>query len=409
MALIRGRSGRAVLSSTLRIAVQAPRFVASYFARRDRATWVFANVHGFRDSARYMAEHVVNNEPGVTVHWIANSAESAAAAAAAGLRVTMLGDPEATRIQRRAGVAFFSHGFQDLNLPLLSRAFLVYLWHGTPLKRVGLDVNAAQAQRRPLAIRVAARIVRWFHFRAYGLVGLYVAAGELDRERFVTAFGAPAERVKPLGSPRFDVISGGEAYHRLVPGDLRASLGYKPGERLIVWLPTHRREYGDAAWLPALSRDQLDQSLGSDTNVRLLVKTHPNADWEVYRERLPDDPRVRLLRETDVDVNALLHIADGVISDYSSVVFDYAILRRPIYFLAPDIDRYDADRGLYDPYATLTGGRQHADWPSLLTALATDEGMVNWRRVADYCRMNSEPETCRRITQAILAAVTRPK
>jgi CDP-glycerol glycerophosphotransferase len=408
IALITGRSSRAVLASTLRNLGQLPTFVLSRFSRRDRDLWVFGNLHGFRDSPRFMAEHVVHEQHGLTAWWIAHTAEEVDVARAAGVQAALMGTDEAKSIQRRAGVAFFTHGFRDLDLPLLAGAYLVYLWHGVPFKRVGLDLNVAQARRRPFAVRTAARIVRWLTFRAYRMVDLYVASGELDRERFLTAFGASPDRVKALGSPRFDVIRGGDAYRRVMPTDLRAQLGYQPEDRVVLWVPTHRREYGDEAWLPQLTDEELVAAL-EGSHVRLLVKTHPRAEWDVYRARLPDHPRLRLLREADVDVNCLLYIADALVTDYSSVVFDYAILGRPVYFFAPDVDRYSADRGLYDPYDSLTGGFHHADWPSLLGALAAggDVGMELWRRVADYVRNNEEPETCRRISEVIVSRKRR--
>ncbi|MEP7158167.1 MAG: CDP-glycerol glycerophosphotransferase family protein [Chloroflexota bacterium] len=414
MSLIRGRSGRTLLVAVGATVRQAPRFLTGYLARRDRRTWVAGNVHGFRDSPRYLAEHVVAARIGVEMWWIARDADSGAAAKAAGLKVAMAGSAQARRVQRRAGVAFFTHGFRDVDLALVSGAFVVYLYHGTPLKRVGLDVIKKHARRRSLSVRLVARLLRAFHHGAHRLVDMYVAAGGLERERFISAFGARPDRVLPMGSPRFDVIRGGAAYDRVVVGDLRQRLGYAPRHRLIVWLPTHRREYGDAAWLPKLTSEQLDAALGDDSDIRLLVKTHPNADWETYRERLPDDPRVRLLREAEVDVNALLHIADGLVSDYSSVFFDYSILGRPIWFFVPDLERYDIDRGLYDSYDVVTGGRHHADWPSLLRALRAEgasmtdgEGLMNAERVAAYLRNNTEPETCRRITETILSLTAR--
>jgi CDP-glycerol glycerophosphotransferase (TagB/SpsB family) len=179
-------------------------------------------------------------------------------------------------------------------------------------------------------------------------------------------------------------------------------------------MPTHRREYGDRTWLPPLNAAMVEEAFGG-TPLKLVVKTHPNAEWEVFRELLPDHPQVRLLTEMDVDANTLLHLADALISDYSSAVFDYAILRRPIYFLAPDIDRYDARRGLYDPYDTLTGGRQHGDWPSLLALIRAElasgsgapEGLANVNRVADYCANNEQPDACARIAAHIISRTTR--
>jgi CDP-glycerol glycerophosphotransferase len=399
-----------VLASTVRTLLRAPAFLLSYVGRRDRRTWAFGNVHGFRDSPRYLAEHVLHSSLHVEVYWIAHTQEEAEAAMAAGLNVAVRGTPEARRIQRRAGVAFFTHGFRDLDLAFVVGAHLVYLWHGKSLKIVGLDASALIARRRPLPVRVAARLAQWFKARAFSFVSIFVASGEHEKERFLTAFRADPSRVRVLGSARFDVIRGGPAYHRVVgDGDLRARLGYNADDRIVLWLPTHRQEYGgDAPWLPALGREAIEESLAS-TNITLLVKTHPNADIEVYRERLPDHRRVRLLDESEVDVNCLLHISDALVSDYSSVVFDYSILGRPIHFMAPDIETYSARRGLYEPYETLSAGRHHRDWSSLLEELRAEAagdgervGEMLSRRVSDYCRNNLEPETCQRITQAVM-------
>ncbi|MDQ3937771.1 MAG: CDP-glycerol glycerophosphotransferase family protein, partial [Chloroflexota bacterium] len=97
----------------------------------------------------------------------------------------------------------------------------------------------------------------------------------------------------------------------------------------------------------------------------------------------------------------------------SSAMFDYAILERPIHFLAPDIEAYGAGRDLYEPYDTLTGGMHHRDWPSLLAALrdgrpyaADSEGRVIARRVAEYARNNTEPDVCQRIVETILGELS---
>ena len=413
LAVIKGESGRDVLRNTIINLGQIPALIVNRFRRRDPRTWVFGNIHGFRDSPRYMAEYVVSARPALAVWWIAHSRAEAEDARRAGLNVALRGDKEATRIQRRAGVAFFTHGFRDLDLPQLAGAYLVYLWHGTPLKRIGLDVSVSGARRRSFAVRGAARVVRWFQRRAFGWVGLFVAASELDQERFMTAFAVPRERVPVLGSPRFDVIRGGSAYKRIVGDDLRARLGYRTDDYLCVWLPTHRREYGDANWLPSLSGDDLDEMLG-ETKVQLLVKPHPRADWDVYHDRLPDHGRIKLLRESEIDVNTLLHIADALVTDYSSVVADYIILDRPVEFFAPDIDTYSDNRGLYEPYEKLTGGMHHGSFGSLLMSLRDDSmgresarGMAVARHMAGYCRPNTDLEACSRIVDVIIESVGR--
>lgn len=404
-AILRGSGVRHIIRTTVRNLRRLPVYALSKIRRRDRTLWLFGNIHGFRDSPRYLAEHILHTRPELTPVWIAHSSEEATSAAAAGLDVALDGDDRAKALQRKAGVAFFSHGFRDLDLALVAGAFIVWLWHGKSLKRVGLDAGSVR-QRRPFAIRVAVGFVRSFQARAYKLVGMYVASSEFDRDRFITAFAAPPRRIRILGSPRFDVIRGGPEYTRVVGAgtELRASLGYAPDDRIVLWLPTHRTEYGgDEGWLPELSARDLDDCLGS-TNIKLLVKTHPNADFTIYRSRLPEHPRLELLPETAVDVNCLMHISDAMISDYSSAVFDYAILGRPIHFFAPDAQQFADRRGLYEPYETLTGGSHRCEWSALLSDLREDArrgeesvGSQNSRRVREYCGHNLEPEACARI------------
>jgi hypothetical protein len=92
-------------------------YALSHLLRRDRRVWVFGNVRGYRDNPRYLAEYLVATESTVRPWWIARDDAEAAAARAAGLRVAIRGRPDAARAQRRAGVAFLSNGFQDLEAP----------------------------------------------------------------------------------------------------------------------------------------------------------------------------------------------------------------------------------------------------------------------------------------------------
>jgi CDP-glycerol glycerophosphotransferase (TagB/SpsB family) len=205
------------------------------------------------------------------------------------------------------------------------------------------------------------------------------------------------------------VIQGGAAYDRVVGGDLRTRLGVGSDQHLVLWLPTWR-EHGDAPWLPRLEAVAVEEAFAG-TKVTVLVKTHPYADQQVYEERLPKHPRLRLLPEADVDVNCLLRIADTLVTDYSSAFFDYALLQRPIHFFAPDTDEYRGGRGLYEPFEDLTGGRHHTAWPSLLRALAEasrgedTHGTEMARRVAALARNTTEPGSCERIVQTVAGHV----
>ena len=147
--------------------------------------------------------------------------------------------------------------------------------------------------------------------------------------------------------------------------------------------------------------------------MRLVVKPHPHSDQSVIDERLPAHPAVQVLREGEIDINLLLHEADALVTDYSSAVYDYAIRERPILFFAPDVDDYDQQgRGLYEPYASLTGGSFHRTWASLLEAVvesvtggADSEGHATVRHIRAMARNSEAPGSSERIVQAIRGAL----
>jgi CDP-glycerol glycerophosphotransferase (TagB/SpsB family) len=230
-----------------------------------------------------------------------------------------------------------------------------------------------------------------------------VAPGELERSRYVTAFGGRPERIRVLGSPRFDVIQGGAAYDRVAGGDLRHELGLDNDECVILWLPTWR-DQGDA-WLPRLHEAVVDRAL--DGTGVFLVKPHPYSDHAVFAARLPQHPRVRLLTDAAVDVNCLLRISDVLVTDYSSAVFDFALLERPIYFFAPDVREYRGGEGLQPEFVSLLDDHTHLDWSSLFDALAravrgTGDATVA-RRILAESRNQDAPGSSERITRAVLS------
>jgi CDP-glycerol glycerophosphotransferase len=402
------RPGLRMLVKSARRTAMAGLFVVSRLSRRDRRLWLFGNHKGFRDNPRYLAEHLVATHPEIQVWWVARSRTEAEQARAAGLRVVRRNSREGARLHLRAGVAFLCSGFMDLRVPRLGGAYIVHLYHGTALKRISLDVDF----RRFVS---GSRLLRWYADRQHRAlagrhrrVSMVVAAGDLAKRRFETAFGLPPERIRVLGTPRFDVIGGGPAYDRAAGGDLRQRLGLRDTDHVVLWLPTWR-EQGDAGWLPVLDADAAEAAFGGST-VKMLVKPHPYADFAVYRERLPDHPAVTLLREDDIDVNCLLRLADTLVTDFSSAIFDYALLHRPIHFFAPDAAVYAEGRGLYEPFDELTDGRHHLAWSSLLPALrqaadGTDAaGMAMAQRIAARAGNCEEPEHCERIYAAVAAA-----
>ncbi|MEU2900679.1 CDP-glycerol glycerophosphotransferase family protein [Streptomyces sp. NPDC001273] len=203
--------------------------------------------------------------------------------------------------------------------------------HGTPLKRMGMDQMAFPAAAQGLDFdALLERVDKW----DYSL-----SSNSHTTRMWERAYPA---RFVPLehGYPRNDV------YYTAGAADIRAvreRLGIAPGRRAVLYAPTHR-DY-EAGWTPRLDLAALAARLGEDTV--LLVRGH-----YFYAAGVSPltGPR-RSGRVIDVSsydpVEELCLAADVLVTDYSSIMFDYANLDRPIVIHADDWETYRTTRGVY--------------------------------------------------------------
>ncbi|GAA2576632.1 CDP-glycerol glycerophosphotransferase family protein [Streptomyces roseoviolaceus] len=246
-------------------------------------------------------------------------------------------------------------------------AIHVQTHHGTPLKRMGLDQMAYPAAAQGLDFKaLLERIDKWDYS---------VSANSHTTRMWERAY--PSHYVSlDHGYPRNDV------YYTATADDIRAvrdRLGIDPGRRAVLYAPTHR-DY-EAGWTPRLDLAALADRLGEDTV--LLVRGH-------YFYGGAASPLTNLRRTGRIiDVSSydpvedLCLAADALVTDYSSIMFDYANLDRPIVIHADDWETYRTTRGVYfDLMAQAPGpvARTQQELTEILTTEAwCDEGAAKTR------------------------------
>ena len=220
---------------------------------------------------------------------------------------------------------------------------VVTVWHGSPLKKIG----------------------RYEKIEDQDFFTYVLAASGFFVPIMAKAFGCPESKVKVCGHPRNDAM--------FTPGDPLGKLGIpKDFDKLLLWLPTFRQSsfLGDrdtaaraGTGLPVLERKEDLEAVNAlleRENALLLAKIHPAQDLSLLD--LSGASRVKILtnddmQRADCDLYALLGVSDGLITDYSSVYFDYLLLNRPIGFTVGDIEEYRKTRGFVvdDPYPLMPG------------------------------------------------------
>jgi len=210
-------------------------------------------------------------------------------------------------------------------------------WHGTPLKRMGFDM--------PGGAKEAANTFRNFLSADY-LLAANPFMTEQMYERSYKLDGIYRGAIIEEGYPRIDRQFLDAAEEEATRARL-AEAGLPVGDRKIVlYAPTWKGETFSRPIddVDALLADVAALESALDlTECCVLLKAHQ----QVHKLTARRPELRRMLVPNEIPTNVLLGMADALVTDYSSIFFDYLATGRPIVFYAPDIEEYRSTRGLY--------------------------------------------------------------
>ena len=339
--------------------------------RSDRL-WVFGSGIGLGEGALplfLLARERVGESTRLV--WLARSAAEVEEARALGFVAIRKDGPRGFWTTLRARVIVVTHGYGDANRYGVRGGFVVQLWHGLPFKHLHLDSPSTYSVAFLPDLGVVRRLLAFGYRRAGRGLSLFPVASERVRPSIVSGFGVLPDHVVVTGDPRDDVLLAGEESTRRI--DARSVLGLAvPGlptsARVVLLAPTWRDGGADPTVPTATEWDAIVAWLEEHDTV-LLVRTHPLGRGS-YADGPARSERIRLLGPDLMrDVNPVLWAVDAVVTDYSSIVFDFALVGRPVVFLAPDVDTYTSSRGFYLSFDEFTGGRAVTTWADALERL----------------------------------------
>lgn len=365
--------------------------LAAAFVPRSASRWVIGSGAGIGEGALELFRYVRINSA-FDVLWLARHDDDLASAAAMGIPAVLATSRAGFIATLRAGVIVVTHGFGDANRFANRGAFLVQLWHGIPLKLIQLDSPVTTRIGIP-GERYVRGMLRRAYRRGYRSIGLLPAASDAVAVRLRSAFGLRAEQIAVTGDPRDDVLSRGDERDRVERARLllaervgfdRLEFDIVPFPRTILYAPTWREGDPDPG---APTPDQwhaIDRFLESSGSL-LILRPHPHGIGD-YDFGL-GSRRVVLLTSVDLaDVTPILSAIDVLITDFSSIAFDYSLTGGPTLFIAADEDSYTESRGLYEPYREFSAGRAVRNWDGILAQLARLDSEAEW---ADRLRNDS--------------------
>jgi len=385
------------LGEALRAVVLLPLYWASGFARRDPRRLAFGgNGDRFTDNAKHLFLALQGDDRFHTT-WITGDRGTLAAVRAAGGRAELRWSVAGMRAALGAGWFVFGAYASDVSFWLSRGARLLDLWHGIPLKAIEFDITTGPLARvygspwwSPIRLAFLDR------FRRPDL--LLSPSRFLSERCFQPAFRVGPERCLEVGYPRTDHLFG-----PIDRAALARRVGVDPTTTVIGYFPTWRDDGRDFLGDAGFSFGELDRRLDG-TGHAMVFKAHPNFGDIVPRDRT--FPNVVIL-DPAVDLNDVLPLCDVLVTDYSSVAFDYLLLDRPIVYFLPDHDRYVGRRNLYFELDEMTAGpviTSTAELYEVLAAPIIDGAAARRRELRSLLWGDYDGDACDAIASALVSS-----
>ena len=229
-------------------------------------------------------------------------------------------------------------------------------WHGTAIKKMGCDIINNQSFRSELS------------------ADIMLAQSQYDIDVFSHAFNIPVENFRLIGLPRNDELVN---YTQDRVDRIRKTLNILSGKRILLYAPTFR-EYTkgknkEVIINMPINLDKWQKTLGNDYIV--LFRAHYEVakymDFENYSVFV-DVSKYECLAD-------LMILSDALITDYSSICFDYSIMQKPIYCFAYDYEEYISKRGTYLELVKELPCMIHHDESSLLKDIIHGDFEKNYK------------------------------
>ncbi len=387
---------------------QRPLWTLSALVPRRPDLWVFGAWRGraYSDNPKYLYEHVRRHRPAIQAVWITRSRALCASLRGASVNAHFHLSPAGLYYQLRAGAVFFTHTLEGdfLGAAVGRGAYTCQLWHGTPLKRILWDDPEHKASEESAFRRAATRLFPWLRNR-WSLV--------VAPSRPVARLLAGAFRETPVavtGYPRTDGIVAGTV--SATPRPIRRA----------IYMPTFRGSACTAGSDEAI--DALFEAAGFDVErldatcdrlgLELVIRLHPsNRPKAALRERIDRARRIRF--DTEADFYAAINAYDALITDYSSVFYDFLLTGKPVIHAGFDARHYMQDaRSLYRPYDEICLTPGLADWAGVMAILERfaregpgAEYVQRYRRLAEWANARFDAPCSENVARYVEARLAR--
>lgn len=351
----------------------------SFLFPRNKKKWAFGSFRGaFNDNAKYLFIHCSNSCHEIDSVWLSKSKTTVRLVRSEGLKAYFIGSPQGMWYALTSKYWFFNSYTSDIMYAFSGGAVCVNLWHGVGLKRTEFNINSGKLAERYQKHRFKEV---FYHPESFRRPNWLLSSTPFQTKMFASAFRIPERNCLEYGYPRNVILTCPEEermdfVRKYEPASTMSLIERISGghySKVFVYMPTWRDSQREV-FTQSFDLPRLDAMLKS-VNSLLLLKPHANV--LINPAEFAELKNIKLV-DGKVDIYPVLPYTDVLITDYSSVLYDYILMPgKDVILYLYDYADYVKNRDLYYPFDENVVGRKVYDFEELYRCLENDEYAIN--------------------------------
>lgn len=329
-----------------------------------KSEWEYGNAPPqFFDNSKYFYLYLVQNT-NEKVYWLSSSKEEYDLLKSKDLPVVKLNSIKGRLLTLRAKYSFHHYGPEQIDRILQYGSIQIDFWHGTPLKKIRYDVVPKPRKN----VNILARLLN-----AGGCEYISSTSSFLSENVLCGAFDVNLCQMLNFGYPRMDIMKyDTETLKKFCDKYSRSLIPYinlSEEKKTFLYMPTWRDDDPDYFTKAEINYRRLDYELEKN-NAIFFLKLHPltkDVNIQGYKNIVQIS--------NDTDIYPFLKFVDILITDYSSIFFDFLPLDREIIFIPYDYENYIKNRQLYFDYNEITPGVKYNNFDEFINQIQYIDGL----------------------------------
>ncbi len=348
----------------------------SFLFPRKKKRWAFGSFRGaFNDNAKYLFIYANENKKDLDIAWISASGDTVQKVRELGFKAYRSTSIKGALFALTSKYWFFNSYTSDIMFCLSGGATCVNLWHGVGLKRIEFNTTSG-----PLADRFIHKKFKevFFHPESFRRPDWLLTSAPFQTSMFAKAFRIPEEKCLELGYPRNTILNKPEneikEFVRKYEPQSTAELIEETAafRKTYIYMPTWRDSQRDV-FVQNMDLTVLNDVLKANGDL-LLLKPHTNT---LIKDDIGVFSNIRLI-DSKTDVYPILPFADTLITDYSSILYDYILMPgKSVILYLYDYDEYVKERDFYYPFDENVIGERAYTFENLLDIVRNGAGNMD--------------------------------